>query len=293
MTGPPVCVLVPPGICQIGPKAVALPLLKRFPVSPTSSVLRFGLPDPTLPLNLSTTACLVAVAKMSSSSSNGEKEEEEEEEIARKYSPISTNANVGFVDLLVKNYGPPGKMSRLMHDIVPGKDTLDFVHAPKNVKLQAPFAGQAILMIAGGTGIAPMIQALHAILGAPNNNNEHQKVVLLYGSRDSQDILGKELLRKWADDYPNQFTYIDILSHEPADSEWKGLRGFINEDLVQKHFPYDPKDADSATTTIKIQAWVCGPKPMYQAICGPKKSRDVITGVLGNLGFTAEQVTKM
>jgi cytochrome-b5 reductase len=307
MTGPPICKLVPPGICQIGPEPVALPLLHRWPVSPTSSVLRFGLPDTTLPLNLSTTACIVAVAKVpTAENDNGQEaddDDDEEEEIARKYSPISTNADVGYVDLLVKNYGAPGKMSRWMHEIIPGKDSLDFVHTPQNNKLQAPFVGNAILMIAGGTGIAPMIQALHAILGKPDNNAPLQKVVLLYGSRDAHDILGHELLRQWADDYSHQFAYIDILSHEPDDSDWRGLRGFIDEDLVQKHFPYDPKnDTDSSTTTtttsssttsIIVQAMVCGPKPMYQAICGPKKNRNDITGVLGNLGFTADQVTKM
>ena len=51
-------------------------------------------------------------------------------------------------------------------------------------------------MIVGGTGITPMIQALHAILGSERHSD--YKVSMLYGSKVSNDILGQELLEKWS-----------------------------------------------------------------------------------------------
>jgi cytochrome-b5 reductase len=45
-------------------------------------------------------------------------------------------------------------------------------------------------MLAGGTGITPMIQALHAILDNTNEAPPKQRVTLFYGSQTSDDILG-------------------------------------------------------------------------------------------------------
>jgi cytochrome-b5 reductase len=139
MTGPPVSALVPPGECQFGTEWTAVPLLQRFPISQTSSVLRFGLPDPTKPLQLSTCACLLANAMI------------DNEDITRPYTPISTNADTGYFDMLIKNYGATAHMSRHMHEIQPG-DCIRFKHIDLNVKIQAPFDYQRICMLVGGTG---------------------------------------------------------------------------------------------------------------------------------------------
>ena len=117
LTGPPVCSLVPPEMCQFGPEFKAVPLLETFKVSDSSSVFRFGVPDTTKPLNLSTCACILAQTTV------------HDESVVRPYTPISTNANVGYFDLLVKNYGPTAKMSRHMHEMKVG-ETLNFKHIP-------------------------------------------------------------------------------------------------------------------------------------------------------------------
>ena len=101
-----------------------------------------------------------------------------------------------------------------------------------------------------------MIQALHAILGAEESAKK-TKVTMLYGSQVSTDILGKEVLDQWAEKFPDSFEYVDVLSHEPKDSEWKGARGFINKSLIEK---YVAKDADS------LMFFVCGPPPMYLSL---------------------------
>ena len=64
MTGKPTKSLVPPGKCQFTEDFVSVPLMERIPVSSTSSVLRFGLPNTSEPLNLSTCACILAKAEI-------------------------------------------------------------------------------------------------------------------------------------------------------------------------------------------------------------------------------------
>jgi cytochrome-b5 reductase len=178
-------------------------------------------------------------------------------------------------------------MSRyLCETLTVGSDAVSFLHIPQNVKRQAPFDDlEHVCMLVGGTGITPFIQALHAILGNSNNNNHNYPIVtMLYGSRVAQDIVAYELLHQWAAAYPEQFRLIDILSQEPADSDWSGQRGFINQAVIAEHFP---KPSDS-----KFQIWVCGPPPLYNVLCGPREEPAVVTGILGDMGYSPEQVYK-
>ena len=186
LTGKPVKSLVPPGQCQFGEDFVSVPLLERTKVSSTSSVFRFGLPDASKPLNLSTCACILVKA-------NCETPEGEMEDVIRPYTPISTNAMIGSFDLLIKNYGEKARMSRHLHEMPIG-ETVEFKHIAFNVKLQAPFPQKKIAMLVGGTGITPMIQALHAILGDPESPTE--EVVMIYGSQNSSDILGRQMVKE-------------------------------------------------------------------------------------------------
>ena len=270
MTGPPVASLVEPGHCQFTSEWTGVPLLERWKVSPTTMVLRFGLPDTSKSLQLSTCACILAHTKM------------DEEDVVRPYTPISTNANIGYFDLLVKHYGPTAKMSRYMHDIMKIGDTLDFKHIEFNVKIQAPFGSpKHICMLVGGTGISPMIQALHAILGSQDTPTT--KVTMLYGSKVANDILGSEILEQWSKDYQDRLEVVHILSDEPAEnSNWTGLRGFINRTSIEKYIP-----PPSENPLI----FICGPPPMYNALSGPREEKEV-TGVLGTMGYQTEHVYK-
>jgi ferredoxin-NADP reductase len=93
-----------------------------------------------------------------------------------RYTPISDNAMLGKFQLLIKrypawgdpsfvhNYKPPGVMSNYIHNLKVG-DKVRFKHIPFNVKKQYPFTGvRTITMLAVGVGIAPMLQALQAVL---------------------------------------------------------------------------------------------------------------------------------
>ena len=172
-------------------------------------------------------------------------------------------------------------MSRYLHEIDVGSTDISFKHIAPNVKIQAPFEQKHIIMIAGGTGLTPMLQALHAILGAPTASD--QKVTLLYGSQTSQDILGRSLLEGWAQDYSDRFQVIHVLAEEPNESLWTGKRGFIDSAMLDQYLPDSNED---------VLVLVCGPPPLYNAICGPREESDTISGILGEKGFNGENVYK-
>lgn len=272
MTGPPVSALVPPGVCQFTDSFQSVPLLEKFPVSPTSSVLRFGLPDDDKPLNLSTCACILAKADLPDRKGN-------EECVVRPYTPISTNANKGYFDLLIKDYGENGRMSTYLTEELKVGERVDFKHIEFNVKIQAPFGKKKIGMLVGGTGITPMIQALHAILGESSDTTQ---VSMLYGSRVASDILGDDLLAKWSAEH-KRLQVINVLSDEPEDSDWKGARGFIDKELIEKYMP-SPDDKDSII-------FICGPPVMYKIFCGPRDEK-TLSGLLAEMGYSEDQVYK-
>merc|ERR1711924_547515 len=136
--------------------------------------LTFKLADATKPLGLSTCACILCKFD----------EEGTPDPIVRPYTPVSTNAILGKFQLVVKVYAV-GKMSRHLNDLPLGS-SVEFKHIDKNVKIQYPFGKKHVTMLAGGTGITPMVQALHAILGTSGDSTQ---VSMILGNRTKKDIL--------------------------------------------------------------------------------------------------------
>jgi len=299
--------IVPPGKCQFSDKFIPVPLLAKFHIPSTSSyILRFGLPNKNEPVGLSTCSCLLA----------GIQTDDSDEMIVRPYTPISTNAMIGSFDLLVKAY-PDGKMSSHITSLTADetKPVVSFKHIPFNVKIQYPFRRPKFIgMIAGGTGITPMIQALHAILGSEEESDQDTattskltettcKVSLLYGSRTVNDILGKDMLDAWCKLYPDKLSLTHVISQgekEEKDTTFINeddstiQEGFINQQLIEQTFPspnYNENSGNDGLTAEDIKIFVCGPPAMYDALCGPR-DEDNISGLLAEMGYTSEQVYK-
>lgn len=244
-------------------------------MSETSFIARFELPDKNKPLGLSTCACILAGAEV------------DKEMIVRPYTPISTNADIGTFDLLIKRY-PGGKMSTFLGNLKPSdQPVVGFKHIPLNVKIQYPFIGEKktnpkfVAMICGGTGITPMIQALHAILG--DSESKIEKIHLLYGSRTFDDILGRQMIDKWCVTHP-KFNVTHVLSHEEKEVTPHCRKGFIDRALIENIVP-------PASEGENVLIFICGPPAMYDVLCGPRKDKKV-TGVLGNMGYSQDQVYK-
>lgn len=285
---PAICDLVPPGQCQFTPTFQSVPLLDRIPCGTggTSFILRFGLPDVTKPMGLTTCACLLACVELTDNKTN------EKVDVIRPYTPISANNQVGCFDLLMKDYGDHGYLSKYICEDLPIGGLVKFKHIDFNIKIPAPFHHKKIGMIAGGTGITPIIQALHAILGDASEESQKSatdEVTLLYGSRSSDDILGGEMLEKWNGSHTNGkvFNNVNVLSCECAvnpGSTYVGESGFINKEKILKYLP-------PASLGDDVVILVCGPPIMYKMLCGPRDEK-AVTGVLGELGYSEKQVFK-
>ena len=161
--------------CFLPTEWTALPLLARREVSADTTIYDFELPEKQR-LNLPVCACVLL--KAPGCGPDGA-------DAVRPYTPISDNSLVGRFELLVKRY-EGGAASQYLQSLPLGSP-VEFKHIKFNVKEQYPFPGKtSFTLIAAGTGITPMYQALGKLL---HTAGDDRKVVLLYGSRTPEDIL--------------------------------------------------------------------------------------------------------
>lgn len=115
----------------------------------------------------------------------------------RYYTPISNQFDAGFFDILVKHY---------KNGIVTKK--LANVQIGQTVKFRGPFGKleyipneyKEVDLIAGGTGITPMLQIITRII---TNLEDNTKIKLLFANNEEVDILLKDELDNMALKYPD------------------------------------------------------------------------------------------
>ena len=264
--------------CFIGAEFSPFELVATLDYNHDSKIFEFGLPDGQS-LNLPVCACILMKGKTADG-----------EDAVRPYTPISDNSTVGKFQLLIKKY-EQGVVSKYVHSLKIG-DKVEFKHIPFNVKIQHPFVAQAegggpvrsVSMLCGGTGIAPMYQALHKVL---SDSNDDTVVTLLYGNRSEADILLRKELDALAAKHPSQLKLHHILgatAEDPAPEGWAGEVGWIDEDKVRRLCP-----APGPDTLV----FVCGVPALYTTLCGPRGDTSMPKDtVLAKLGYSESMVFK-
>ncbi|KAJ6788595.1 hypothetical protein PWT90_07380 [Aphanocladium album] len=186
-------------------------------------------------------------------------------EIVRSYTPVSGDHQPGFFDLLIKSY-PQGNISKMMASLVVGQTIR--VRGPKGAFVYTPNMVRHFGMIAGGTGITPMLQIIRAIIRG-RAEGDRTEVDLIFANVTPQDILLKEDLDALAaEDKGIRVHY--VLDNPPEG--WTGGVGYVTADMITKFFP---KPADD------VKILLCGPPPMISGLkkategLGFKKARPV------------------
>lgn len=110
-------------------------------------------------------------------------------------------------------------------------------------------------MIAGGTGITPMLQLVRQIAKDPEDQT---KVSLLFASQAEEELYLRDEIEELAKTYPDQFKYWYTIDR--SSESWKYSTGYVNADIIKEHM-YPPGD-----DTIVL---MCGPPPMINFACSP------------------------
>nr|AEE62055.1 unknown [Dendroctonus ponderosae] len=243
----------------------SLPLIEKEEISHDTRRFRFGLPSKEHVLGLPIGQHIHLSAKIG------------DDLIIRSYTPVSSDEDHGFVDLVVKVYfknvhprfPEGGKMSQHLENLKIG-DKID-VRGPsgrleykgsgtfsiKKLRKDPPqiITAKQVSMIAGGTGITPMLQLIRHITKDPTDNT---KLKLIFANQTEKDILVRKELEEVAQKHPDQFELWYTLDTPPEN--WKYSSGFINTDMIKDHLFAPSKD------NIVL---MCGPPPMINYACTP------------------------
>ncbi|KAK9101951.1 hypothetical protein Sjap_019205 [Stephania japonica] len=251
-------------------KWIEFKLHEKARVSHNSELFRFTF-DPSAKLGLDIASCLLTRAPM------GEDAEGKKKYVIRPYTPISDPDAKGYFDLLIKVY-PEGKMSPYLSSLKPG-DVVE-VKGPIEKLRYTPNMKKHIGMIAGGSGITPMLQIIEAVLRNPDDNTQ---LSLLYANISPDDILLKTKLDILEASHPNLKIFYTV---DNPTNDWKGGVGYISKDVVVKGLPGPSED------TLIL---VCGPPGMMEHISGEKAkdwTQGELKGLLKDVGYTEEMVYK-
>ncbi|CCJ30244.1 unnamed protein product, partial [Pneumocystis jirovecii] len=172
----------------------------------------------------------------------------DDKQVSRPYTPCSSDDDRGYFDLLIKSY-PTGKVSKYIGEMKIGQTI--HVKGPKGQMSYYPGLVREFGMIAGGTGITPMLQIIRAILKNPKDKT---KISLIFANVAEEDILLKDEFDMLAKKYSN-FKIYYVLNNPPP--YWTGGVGYITKDIIKEHCPAPAPD---------IKLLLCGPPPMIVAM---------------------------
>ena len=256
-------------------------LVRRTEVSHDTRVFTFALPGEEdelgLPLGKHVKVFVPNKPGVVPGEWNGKPDPEaDKDEVERKYTPTSAQDAKGHFELLIKVYKPNerfkdgGKASQYFESLKVG-DTVD-IQGPFGLvemvgrgvfkKSKTEVNVRRVGMMAGGSGITPMLQIIEAVCADPNDSTQ---LSLIFANQTEGDILLRSRLDELARKHPN-FRVWYTLDRPPA-SGWAYSTGFITPDMVAKHLP-----APGPDTLVLL----CGPPPMLEFACKP---------ALAQLGF--------
>lgn len=254
----------------------ALPLIEKKILSHDTRLFKFKLPSEEHCLGLPIGQHIYLSARINGSL------------VVRPYTPTSSDNDLGCMDLVVKVYHSNvhpkfpegGKMTQHLEAMTIG-DSID-VRGPSGLLVysgQGEFAikpdkkadedlvhTKQVSMIAGGTGITPMLQLIRAVFREEDDETE---LSLLFANQSEDDILLRNELEEVRAEHPDRFKLWYTVDR--AKDDWEYSTGFINSEMIEKAlFPPGPDNL----------VLLCGPPPMINFACLPN---------LDKLGYSQER----
>lgn len=206
---------------------------------------------------------------------NGADDAEKKKTIERKYTP-TPSAKSGHFDLVLKTYRPGvvkmpdgseknwengGRMSLYMDSLKVGDSIKirgpvglhEYLGHGKFKSGSRVHEAKSFGMMAGGTGITPMLQIANAVV---EDASDRTKISLIYANKTEDDILCRDMLDDLQDRSNGRFKVHYTLDFPPEG--WQHKTGFISADMIKECLP------SSGDNPLIV---MCGPPPMLEHAC--------------------------
>lgn len=175
------------------------------------------------------------------------------------YSPVNLPDSKGFLSILAR--GDKGFLQEWISSMRPGDSVevkacggleIDFDPVKKQIRF-----GKTIIrkfgLIAGGSGVAPMLQIIRASLARPFVD-VIETIRLIYAAEDFMEITYREVLANYSKENPDKFK-IDFVLNTPPEG-WTGGVGYVDSSTL-KSLP--PPSSD-------LMLAICGPPVMQRSV---------------------------
>lgn len=170
--------------------------------------------------------------------------------IRRAYSLCTTPFEDENPAVTVKRV-PNGAMSNDLNDNIKAGDQLEIME-PMGLFTTSYDAGnrRKAVFFGGGSGITPLMSIIRSIL----IKEPESELVLVYGNRDEEYIIFKELIAELVDKHPTRFKVIHILEEGEA-----AYIGRPTSDMIKSI-------CETIGSDSKTEFYICGPQPMMDVV---------------------------
>ena len=169
--------------------------------------------------------------------------------VNRSYTIASAPTHTDYCEITVKK-ASGGWASRHLHDAL-AEGGLVKVYAPAGRFVFDGEGTSRVLLVAGGVGITPLMSMVRTL----TDRAWRGRIDLVYSVKTRADIVFEKELEELARRFPDLHVTV-TLTREPKESDWKGERGPITRELVERVAP------NLRSTPI----YLCGPDPMMAAM---------------------------
>lgn len=171
----------------------------------------------------------------------------------RAYS-FSSMPKDGSVSFLIRNV-PGGLMSGFLREQAKVGETMSMAGPLGSFYLRE--INRPILMLAGGTGLAPFLAMLDKIVA---NGGSAQPIHLIYGVNNDSDLVELDKLAAFAKTLPNFSYALVVVSPDSAQPK----KGYVTQHIE----PAQLNDGD-------VDIYLCGPPPMVEAVAQNLRERAI------------------
>jgi len=200
------------------------------------------------------------------------------ERLRRAYSLASACLTDVPVHITVKRI-ENGRVSNYLNDTIQEGQELEVLGPSGKFTVEPRAVNQRhLVMIAGGSGITPIMSILETVLRLETGS----RVTLVYGNRGWDDVIFRDRLATLCDEFGERLIVDHVLERPPQN--WSAGQGLLTGDVLEARLQAFGIQDDGL-----IRYFLCGPTPMMEAAHEALQQRGVHANRIAEERFNSHE----